>query len=155
MTGILTLVGAKQAKKGAKFIHIGHAEACENCELYKVCIGNLEPKRVYEITDIRDVQHPCKIHEGGVRVVEVVYSSVKVALEAKQAIPGATITYSPIDCTFHDCPLIELCKPDCLFEGDKCIVEGLVEKVEECRAGKNLMVVSLRFLGQSSFQMLL
>jgi uncharacterized protein (UPF0179 family) len=146
MNGILTLVGVKQAKIGTKFVHTGHAEICENCELYRVCIGNLEPKRVYEIIGIRNIQHPCKIHEDGVRVVEVTYSRIKVALEAKQAIPGATITYSPIECTSYDCSLIDFCRPSSLFEGDKCIVEDLLEKVEGCKAGKKLRMVNLKLL---------
>ncbi|WXG40815.1 MAG: UPF0179 family protein [Candidatus Freyarchaeum deiterrae] len=146
MTGILTLVGIKQAKKGAKFVNVGHAEICENCELYKVCIGNLEPKRVYEIIDIRNIEHPCKIHEEGVRVVEVAHSNIQAALEARQAIPGATITYSPIECTFYDCPSLDICKPSGLFEGDKCLIENLLEKINVCRAGKALRMVNLKFL---------
>jgi uncharacterized protein (UPF0179 family) len=148
MTGILTLVGVKQAKKGAKFVHIGHAEICEDCELYKVCIGNLEPKRIYEIIDVRNIEHPCKIHEDGVRVVEVEYSNIKGVLEAKQAITGATITYSPIECDFYDCPHIDICKPSGLFEGDKCIIEEVSEKIDECRAGKALRVVNLKIAQQ-------
>ncbi len=144
MTGILTLVGVKQAKKGAKFVHIGHAELCEDCELYKVCIGNLEPKRIYEIIDVRNIEHPCKIHEDGVRVVEVEYSNIQAALEAKQAITGATITYSPIECDFYDCPYIDICKPSGLFEGDKCIIEEISEKIDECRGVKALRVVTLK-----------
>lgn len=146
MNGILTLVGVKQAKIGTKFVHNGHAEICESCELYRVCIGNLEPKRVYEIIDIRNIQHPCKIHEEGVRVVEVTYSSIKVSLEAKQAIPGATITYSPIECDSFDCSLIDFCRPGSLFEGDRCIVENLLEKVEGCKKGKKLRMVTLKLL---------
>jgi uncharacterized protein (UPF0179 family) len=146
MTSILTLIGVKQAKKGTKFVHIGNAEICKDCELYKVCIGNLEPGRVYEIVDVRNIQHPCKIHEDGVRVVEVTYSSIQVALEAKQAILGATITYSPIDCVFPDCPLIDACKPSSLFEGDKCIIENVLKKIDGCRAGKKLRVVNLKLL---------
>ncbi len=148
MTVILTLVGVKQAKKGAKFVHIGHAKLCEDCELFKVCIGNLEPNRIYQIIDIRNIEHPCKIHEDGVRVVEVEYSNIKAVLEAKQAIPGATITYSPIGCDFYHCPHIDICKPSGLFEGDKCIIEEVLEKIDECRAGKALRVVTLKIAQQ-------
>ncbi len=146
MTSILTLIGVKQAKKGEKFVYMGHAEPCEKCEFYKVCISNLKPKRVYEIIDVRDIEHPCKIHEEGVRVVEVKYSNIPAALEAKQVIQGVTITYSPINCNFYDCRFIDFCRPDGLFEGDKCTIEEVMEKIEECRTGKVLRLVLLKIV---------
>ncbi|MHA1208277.1 MAG: UPF0179 family protein [Candidatus Freyarchaeota archaeon] len=144
MTGILTLVGVKQAKKGEKFVYVGHTEVCEECEFYQVCIGNLEPKRIYEITEVRNIEHPCKIHEDGVCVVEVKYSNIQASLEVKQAIPGATITYSPIECDYSNCPYADICNPTGLFKGDKCVIESVSERIEGCRAGKALKIVSLR-----------
>ncbi|MGQ9722662.1 MAG: UPF0179 family protein [Candidatus Jordarchaeum sp.] len=148
MPAFLTLVGVKQAKKGAKFVHIGPTELCKVCEFYKVCIGNLEPKRIYEIVEVRSIEHPCKIHEDGVCVVEVDYPNIQAALETKQAIAGVTITYLPIKCDFYDCPHIDICRPSGLFEGDKCIVEEVSEKIDECKAGKVLRVVTLKIAQQ-------
>ncbi|PJB22268.1 MAG: hypothetical protein CO114_00925, partial [Euryarchaeota archaeon CG_4_9_14_3_um_filter_38_12] len=67
---LVTLVGEKIAKKDNEFIYIGSLPECRGCKLKTVCF-NLDEGRRYKITNIRDIHHDCKIHEGGVRIVEV------------------------------------------------------------------------------------
>jgi len=74
---IITMVGVKQARKGFEFLHESPSEKCEKCKYYRVCIGNLEAGRVYRIVGLREKTFPCPLHEGGVRVVEVVESGRK------------------------------------------------------------------------------
>lgn len=138
----LTLVGSMQAKIGFKFVHNGSAEPCNSCQLRKVCIENLEPGRVYEVVNVREMVHPCMLHENGVKAVEVTFSSVPVALEPKQAVKGATIIYKYIDCT-SDCPNIDLCRPSALRPGDRCIIEEINGNID-CQIGRKLKVAFLR-----------
>ncbi len=140
----LTLVGATQAKVGFKFIHYGFAESCLSCQLRKVCIENLEPGRIYEVVNVREMEHPCALHENGVRAVEVVLSPVQTALESKQAIKGATLTYKQVDCNL-ECSNVDLCKPTVLKSGDKCIVENVDGDIV-CLIGKKLKIVLLRLV---------
>ncbi len=140
----LTLVGVRQAKIGFKFIHCGAVDLCKSCTLQKVCIENLEPGRVYEVVNVRDVVHPCKIHEDGVKTVEVVFSPILAVLDSKQAVKGALILYKPIECHFSDCPNINLCNPEFLRPGDRCIVESVEGVINDCQAGKTLRLAYLR-----------
>ncbi|MEM1657540.1 MAG: UPF0179 family protein [Candidatus Jordarchaeales archaeon] len=138
----LTLVGSMQAKIGFRFVHYGSAEPCNSCQLKKVCIENLEPGRIYEVVNVRELTHPCTLHENGVRAVEVILSVVPAALEPKQAVKGATIVYRDVECAYN-CTNIDVCKPSALKPGDRCIVEEVNGNIV-CPMGKSMKVVLLR-----------
>jgi len=140
---IITLVGVKQARKGLEFLHEKPSEKCENCEYYKVCIGNLETGRVYRIIKLRDKVFPCPIHENGVRVVEVVESEISAAINQKVALEGAVITFHLEECENASCKYRSLCFPIGLYEGDRCEIVKVEEKIE-CEKGLRLVAVKLK-----------
>lgn len=125
----ITLCGVKQARKGYRFIHLGGAEACKGCELLKVCDGNLERGRIYEVKALRRKVFPCPLHEDGVRVVEVEEAAIYGALEPKRAILNAIIAFEPQPCERRDCESYGLCHPLGLKPQDRCQVLSVTERI--------------------------
>ncbi|EHR78028.1 hypothetical protein OCC_04912 [Thermococcus litoralis DSM 5473] len=113
---VITLVGEKLAKPGAEFIYYGPADPCKSCRLARVCVGNLEPGRRYKVVRVRNIEHSCPLHEGKVRVVEVVEPAIEIAIEPRIAIVGSKIKLSFVDCS--DPEKQNLVRPEGLFEGD-------------------------------------
>jgi len=126
---IITLVGEKLARPGVEFIYYGPAEPCKTCKLAGVCVGNLEPGRRYKILRVRSMpSHSCPLHEGKVRVVEVVEPSIEVALEPRVAIAGSVVKLHFQEC--GDKEKRELFRPEGLFEGDHVKIIEITGEVE-------------------------
>ncbi|WP_297471287.1 UPF0179 family protein [Thermococcus sp.] len=126
---IITLVGEKLAKPGVEFIFYGPAEPCKTCKLAGVCVGNLEPGRRYKILRVRSMpSHSCPLHEGKVRVVEVVEPSIEVAIEPRLAIVGPIIQLKFEECS--DPKKREVFKPEGLFEGDHVKIIEVTGEIE-------------------------
>ena len=137
---IITLVGEKLARPGVEFIFYGPAEPCKTCKLAGVCVGNLEPGRRYKILRVRSMpSHSCPLHEGKVRVVEVVEPSIEVAVEPRMAIAGSVIRLKFEDCDERDKQ--DLFRPEGLFEGDQVKIIEITGEVE-CN-GKTYKVVKV------------
>jgi len=144
----VTLVGVRQAREGFVFIHQGTGSECEGCEYHEVCVKNLETGRVYKIVGVREKTFPCKLHEGGVRVVEVVESDVLTALPSKLAIEGAVITFRRQECDVQACEHFERCVPCGLLDGDRCVIVEAGGNIA-CLEGLLLVKVVLRRLPAS------
>jgi uncharacterized protein (UPF0179 family) len=137
---IITLVGEKLARPGVEFIYYGPAEPCKTCKLAGVCVGNLEPGRRYKILRVRSMpSHSCPLHEGKVRVVEVVEPSIEVAIEPRLAIAGSVIKLHFADCSEGE--KADLFRPEGLFEGDHVKIIEILDDVE-CN-GKTYKVVKV------------
>jgi hypothetical protein len=146
---IISLVGIRQAKEGFVFLHQGPMEECKNCKLFKVCSENLESGRIYEVVGIRDKTFKCKVHDEGVRVVEVQKADTEVSIEKRLAFDGVTITYKQQECQDSSCPNNKVCIPFGLRNGDKCTIFKVGDKVN-CPREKHLVRVILRpFSGDS------
>lgn len=113
---VITLVGEKLAKPGVEFIYYGPADPCKTCRLARVCVGNLETGRRYKVIRVRNIEHSCPLHEGKVRVVEVVEPSIEVAIEPRLAIVGSKVKLSFAEC--DDPEKMSVIKPEGLYEGD-------------------------------------
>ena len=147
MEKIVTLVGLRTAKKDQTFLFTGSAPECENCNssLKSVCIQNLEKGCIYQIINVRDVIHPCAVHEGGVRVVEVQRAPIKAALDAKSVYEGALVSYHFSDCNEVDCKNYEYCKPIGIIKEDKYKITKVFGKLSSpCIRGRSLKLVELR-----------
>ena len=145
---MITLIGVRQAREGFAFIHQGPSPECEGCPYYQVCIENLDAGRVYEVVGLREKIFPCKLHEIGARVVEVIESDILAALPSKATIEGAVITYQKQECSIQECQLYERCVPRGLVNGDRCLILEVGEKVK-CSRGLPLVRVVLRRLPAS------
>jgi uncharacterized protein (UPF0179 family) len=138
---LVTVVGEQQCKKGFEFVFGGPLAECRECKVKNVCF-HLEQNRWYKVTEIRDVHHECKIHEGGVRVVEVEKLPTRAAIPTKAAVEGSMITYEEIDCDRMGCTHYRTCRPWGAGEGMRFRIES-VETEVECPKGASLRVVLL------------
>jgi len=136
---VVTLVGEKLAKPGVEFIYYGPADPCKTCRLARVCVGNLEPGRRYKVLRIRNIEHSCPLHEGKVRVVDVIEPSIEVAVDPRYAIVGSRITLNFIEC--DDLEKQNVIKPEGLFEGDVVKILEITGELE-CD-GRNYKIVKI------------
>lgn len=114
----ITLIGERQAKDGVVFVYNGFVPECRECKLKAVCF-NLDSGGVYRIKAVRDVHHECKMHEDGVRVVEVEKIPATICVAQKFALEGSTITYDEIKCKNVGCERYRLCHPVAVERGNK------------------------------------
>lgn len=138
---LVTVVGERQCKKGFEFVFGGPLAECRECKVKNVCF-HLEPNRVYRVTAVRAVHHDCKVHEEGVRVVEVEKLPTKSAMPAKTAVEGSMVTFEETDCRIIGCPNYRLCRPAGAAEGMRFRIASVGEEIE-CRTGKILKAVLL------------
>jgi uncharacterized protein (UPF0179 family) len=137
---LVTLVGEQLAKKDKDFIYTGSLSECRDCKLKNVCF-NLEDGCRYKITNIRDIHHDCKIHEGGVRIVEVEKIPIPACIESKNAVEGETISINP-DCKNIGCDFYKLCSPVGVESGTKLKITKVKGDIK-CPENKNLKEVLL------------
>jgi uncharacterized protein (UPF0179 family) len=138
---LVTVVGEQQSKKGFEFVFGGPLAECRECKVKNVCF-HLEQNRWYRVTEVRDVHHECRIHEGGVRVVEVEKLPTHAALPTRAAVEGSMITYEEIDCNHLGCANYRICRPWGAGEGMRFRIAS-VEKEIDCPRGDSLRVVLL------------
>jgi len=138
---LITVVGEQQCKKGFEFVFGGPIADCRECKVKNICF-HLEQNRRYRVTGIREVHHDCKMHEGGVHVVEVELLPTRSAIPKSQAVEGSMITFEEIDCRRPGCENYGLCRPKGASEGMKFRVIS-VEGELDCPRGKSLKSASL------------
>ncbi len=138
---ILTLLPKNLAKQGFSFVAGEGDEECKECRFYKTCVVNLKPGRIYTVASVRNIEHPCKVHDSGVIIVEVTESEIEAAIPKKYAIEGISGVFSFLcneKCQYHD-----FCIPDGINIGDKFSVVKIKDKIE-CPLGINIVRVTLK-----------
>lgn len=138
---LVTVVGEHQCRKGFEFVFGGPLAECRDCKVRNVCF-HLEPNRLYRVTEIREVRHECKVHEEGVRVVEVEKLPTRSALPNKTAVEGSVITFEETTCNHIGCPNYRLCKPSGASEGMRFRIVSVEEEID-CLKGRTLRAVVL------------
>lgn len=141
MMVLITLIGKDQAKVGNRFYFMGPQTECKECKLKGVCF-NLEPGRQYEVTSVRDTYHDCKMHDDGVRAVEIVKISTRATVSKKFAIEGGIITFEESDCGRMGCSNYSYCHPIGIKTGDKRTVDEVIGELD-CPISDNLVLVKL------------
>ncbi|MEW5936925.1 MAG: UPF0179 family protein [Candidatus Thermoplasmatota archaeon] len=130
----ITVAGKGQAVEGREFVYMGPLSACRECKVRNICF-HLEPGRHYVVRRVRDASHPCNIHEGGVRVVEVEEVPFEISVPSKLAIEGSTITFQAPKCAKIGCRYYDLCMPQGLRGEQKLQVIRTGEPIE-CTNGE-------------------
>lgn len=140
----LTLVPSTLATKGYRFTFNGPNKdiECAACPFQKLCFG-LTPGRKYEVQAVRDVKHPCELHdEGKVRVVEVVEVDFTSTLE-RVHLRGTAAPWTPIPCARPTCVNWNLCHPVGPSAGARHAITRQLGGVD-CPAGYDIEKVTLR-----------
>lgn len=144
----IAAIGEKQAKVGAEFMFDDSFEDCKSCNLRQVCIGNLEPRRIYKIVRVKKKKHPCSLYEGGIVVVEVEEAKIKALIDAKTAFEGATITLKLSGCSQISCKYHTQCIPKGLYDNDRIKITKVYKKRIDCPQNRRMKLVQLK---RSSF----
>ncbi|OGS56406.1 MAG: hypothetical protein A3K60_08275 [Euryarchaeota archaeon RBG_19FT_COMBO_56_21] len=139
---MVTVVGESQCKKGFEFVFGGPLADCRDCKVRNVCF-HLEQNKWYKVTEIRDVHHECRIHEGGVRVVEVEKIPIQAAVPTRIAVEGSMMTFEETDCDVVGCAHYRLCKPFGPGESVRYQISKVLDTEVECSKGRSLKVVLL------------
>jgi len=139
---LVTVVGEQQCKKGFEFVYVGPLSECRDCKVRNVCF-HLDEGRRYKVTDIREVHHDCRVHEGGVRVVEVERLPTKAAMRGSSAIDGSIVSFQESDCDLLVCTNYRLCHPTGLSEGARMRITAVENEDLPCPRGQKLRVVLL------------
>ncbi len=137
----VTLIGEKLAKEGSVFVFMGPLPECRDCRLKTVCF-NLEEGRHYTIKSVRNVRHECKVHEGGVRVVEVERVPTRAAVQTRHALEGTTLVWEDRGCDNFGCQNFRLCHARGMRPGERYRVVK-VSGFVECLDGQQLKEVLL------------
>lgn len=142
----LTLVPADLAKRGHRFTFTGPNKGgeCDPCPYQKLCFG-LAPNRTYSVTGVRDVTHPCFLHEPGkVRVVTVEEVPFTSTVERRH-LRGTAAVWEPIPCRRPTCAKWALCHP----VGPKADAKHAIVSQKgavECPAGFDIERVELKLM---------
>lgn len=139
---LVTVVGKLQCKEGFEFVFGGPLAECRDCKVRNVCF-HLEENRRYRVTRLRDVSHDCKLHEEGVRVVEVEKVPVRAAIPARAALEGSMHTFEDAECGDLGCHNRNLCSPLGAKKGMRFRIVSVEPQEVECGRGANLRVVRL------------
>jgi uncharacterized protein (UPF0179 family) len=139
---LVTVVGKLQCKEGFEFAFKGPVAECKECKVRNVCF-HLDENRRYRVVQMRNVEHECRIHEEGVRVVEVERVPTRVALPSRVALEGSMLSLEPRECMNVSCPNYRLCRPLDGVKGMRFKITSVEPKELECPIGERLKVVLL------------
>ena len=120
----VTLVGKCQAVVGHEFIYCGSISDCRDCKLKTACF-NLEQGRLYKIKNLRKKEHRCKMYERGVEVVEVEKIPMKIIVDSRSGLEGATLNYQEQKCTNKGCEFYLQCHPNNIKQDTKIIIKSV------------------------------
>ncbi len=134
----VTLIGKNLAKEGNEFVYVGITKKCRNCKLKTVC-SNLKVGRSYRIIKVREKEHACSLHEGGVVAVEIEKLPFMAAVKKEQA-EGTIISFHEEGCDKISCKNYSLCNPG-VNEKEYQIIE-VMEDIK-CPLGYKLKKVVL------------
>lgn len=127
----ITLIGSRLAKEESEFIFEGEVKECIKCRLKSTCLS-LEKGRKYKIINIKtSAVHECFLHDEGVIAVEVIKSPIIAIISSRKAIKGAKINYEVPK--FENIPddMYDVCYPQGIKNGDKCIVINIIENIND------------------------
>lgn len=132
------MTGERWSKEGEEFVFLGPQPECKDCRLKGPCL-HLTLGQRYRITRRRDVHHDniCKLHEDGVRVVEVAPVPYETSVRTPRAIEGSLVPYEFLPCGNLACRHYRLCHPAGLSDGTKVKLLR-VEEAMECPVGYNI-----------------
>jgi hypothetical protein len=138
---LVTLVGKNLARVGLEFIYRGPLPECRDCKLKTVCF-NLDKGRKYKVTALRTMHHNCRIHEEGVRVVEVEKIPIRIGIKSNLAIEGSMLSYESIECENLDCDYYKICMEPTVKIGEKLKIVKICEDIP-CEKGDNLKIIEI------------
>lgn len=88
------------------------------------------------------MHHDCKIHENGVRAVDLEKIPNSICLKSENAIKDSVITFEEFVCKNRTCKYYTMCHPAGVKFGEKYKIVDIVGPIE-CSEGKDLKEVTI------------
>ena len=136
---MITLIGKELAKEGVSFVFYGAAEECSTCRFKASCVDSLQEGHRYSITEVRDVEQKCPIHEGEkVQVVVVENAEFTILTDSKGVFEGSSFDFARKGCSNKECDYREMCFPDGVPKEAKGVYVKDLGKFEDSPRGNSL-----------------
>ena len=141
---LLTLVPDALAARGFRFTFAGPntGEECAGCPFQKLCFG-LTPGRSYAVKSVRQVAHPCALHDTGKARVVVVEEVAFPATLERHHLRGTAAPWTAPACGRPSCANWALCHPVGHTAGARHAITAQHGAVE-CPVGFDLERVDLK-----------
>lgn len=140
----ISFVGKSFARAYFRFVYQGHAPKCPSCTMFPVCQEKYEYLRVYEVIEVRDMEHECQknLHKEPMRVVRVHEVIPPISWAKKAAFEGSSLTFQPQICDQIECPHFQTCVPPYgIRPWDRFRINKITKEISaECRKGYNLVL---------------
>jgi len=104
------LIDKDYAKVGERFYYYKDVK-CDECIYKNICTQNKIEGMLYEIIEVKkpSMRTICKITGRETYLAVVKPASIKIAILANDAVVGAEIVYTPLNCSELRCPYITYC----------------------------------------------
>ena len=117
---MITLIGKELAREGVSFVFYEPAEECSDCRFKASCVDSLKKGHRYTITEVRDVEQKCPIHENDkVQVVAVENAEFTILTDSKGVFEGSSFDFKRQGCSNKDCDFRHMCFPDGISKEEK------------------------------------
>ncbi|SFL39596.1 hypothetical protein SAMN02910297_00768 [Methanobrevibacter olleyae] len=136
---MITLIGKELAKEGVSFIFYGAVEECSDCRFKASCVDSLKEGHRYTITEVRDVEQKCPIHEcEKVKVVVVENGEFTILTDSKGIFEGSSFDFNRKGCSNKDCDFRDMCFPEGISKEEKGFYVKDLGKFKDCPCGNSL-----------------
>ena len=148
---MITLIGKELAKEGVSFVFYEPAEECSDCRFKASCVDSLKTGHRYTITEVRDVEQKCPIHESDkvqvvavenadkVQVVAVENAEFTILTDSKGVFEGSSFDFKRQGCSNKDCDYRHMCFPDGISKEEKGVYVNDLGKFKDCPKGNALV----------------
>ena len=137
-----TFISADEAREDSIFYYEDKSSKCTYCDYRKVC-HNIQPKRAYLIVQVKDKIVNCKAFSKKMQLVEIRLAEIRIAIDPKMKIEGATIEFNPQICGEIQCEKFDECVPSIINPKEKCKIVDIIKKFSCPKTGKSLVEVSV------------
>ena len=137
---MITLIGKELAKEGVSFVFYEPAEECSECRFKASCVDSLKKGHRYTITEVRDVEQKCPVHENDkVQVVAVENAEFTILTDSKGVFEGSSFDFKRQGCSNKDCDFRHMCFPDGISKDEKGVYVKDLGKFKDCPKGNALV----------------
>lgn len=137
---VISLIPKSVAQKGYQFIHLGGTETCQKCQFLAVCVNSLEKGSTYEVTKVREKEHPCMIDNTMMIVCELKQINDKLSVKHQKYLDDVIVTRDLIDCTEVLCDNYDFCILDKYSTTTKVKILKVIKEMK-CPLGYKLVLV--------------
>ena len=140
---VISLMPKSVAKTGYQFTHLGGVNTCKSCQFLPVCVDSLEVNSSYEVTEVREKEHPCLIDNQPMVVCDVKEINDIITVHDQKFLDNVIISRNPVDCLERLCKNHEYCVSPKYEKTSKAKILKVIGKVT-CPLNYSLVLVEVK-----------